>query len=113
MCTESTDLLRSVSEAQSASVKMTSSPSNFQAQHRRPTKNLKQCFIVARCFRCGLVIADINYVAAPSCDVFGNFLFTSCKCADQLREQFLFFHHNSGIDLCCSLSTSKVYLIKE
>ena len=53
------------------------------------------------------------HVAAPSCDVFGNFLFTSCKCADQLRKQFLFFHHNSGIDLCCSLSKSMVYLIKE
>ena len=65
MCTQSTELLRSLSEAQSASVKITSSPgyswqSNFHAQHRRPTMYLRQCFIMARCFRCGFATADIN-----------------------------------------------------
>ena len=36
------------------------------------------------------------HAVAPCCDVFGIFLIIF---ADQLREQFLLFHHNSGIDL--------------
>ena len=39
------------------------------------------------------------HVVAPSCDVFGIFLFylDICIWSDQLREQFLLFHHN----FCC------------
>ena len=36
----------------------------------------------------------------------------TCICADQFPEQVLFFHHGSVIDLCCTLSTSKIFLIK-
>ena len=50
------------------------------------------------------------HVEAPSCDVFG---FDICACGDQLREQQLFFHHISAVDLCCPLSASKMYLISE
>ena len=37
--------------------------------------------------------------------------FDNCICANQIREQFLLLHHNSVIDLCCSQSTSNMYLI--
>ena len=55
------------------------------------------------------------HVAAPSSDAFGIFLFgfDICTCADQLREQFLVSHHISVVDLCCLLSTSKMYLMSE
>ena len=45
----------------------------------------------------------------------GIFLFGSdiCACADQHPEQLLLLHHNSVIDLCCQLNTSKIYLSNE
>ena len=60
------------------------------------------------------LLSVIFHVVAPSCDVFWNCLVSIniCACADQPRKQFLHFHHNAVIDLCCSLNTSKIYLVK-
>ena len=60
---------------------------------------------------CGLPCRSSK--AVMSLGFFSSVLTSVLVLINHLRETIYAFHHNSVIDLCCPLSTSKIFLINE